>query len=59
MRQNTTPAEDKIISVCEEFGGVAADCVGIIDRLDALADELSSRIEGLEAEIEELEKALS
>ena len=45
--------------MCEEFGGVAADCVGIIDRLDALADELSSRIEGLEAEIEELEKALS
>lgn len=67
----TTTREDAICAACQSFGGAAADCASIVERLDGVIDadkdkfsvlenqigELEFRIEGLEAELKEVREA--
>ena len=51
---HTTKTEDEILTICENFGGAAADCAEIVERLDGEITKRDKQIEDLEAEIEEL-----
>ena len=53
---NTTAMDDKILSTCEDFGGVAQECVEIAERLDGELTEALQRIEKLERDLAEAEE---
>ena len=54
----TTPSEDRIIEKCEEFGGLAAECAEIAQRLDDKITYLINQIGKLEDTINELEEKI-
>ena len=51
---HTTKTEDEILTICENFGGAAADAAEIVERLDGEITKCDKQIGELEAEIEEL-----
>jgi hypothetical protein len=62
---STTTREDAVCSECQGFGGKAAECADIVERLDRIIDAdkdkfsvLENRIGELENKIEELEAEL-
>lgn len=64
--QHTTTGEDKTLSACEDFGGDAAICAEIAERLDGMITEVKSErdealqeVESLKLRIAELERELS
>lgn len=52
---NTTPNEDRLADACRVFGGVAADLVSALERLDDRIDKDADYISKLENRIGELE----
>lgn len=59
MAANTTSAEDRIISQCSAFGGVAEELATVTQWLDDKLTEANDTISELREEIKELEKRLS
>ena len=56
MRLNhTSTDEDKTLVECRNFGGVAAEAVSIVERLDSIIESNLDQIEVLKAEIEAFE----
>ena len=53
MAANTTATEDATLTLCESFGGAAADCADIVERLDAELEKAFARIEELEDRTQE------
>lgn len=57
MAANTTSAEDRIISQCASFGGVAEELATVTQWLDDKLTEANDTISELREEIKDLEKA--
>jgi len=55
MAQNTTSTEDRVISQCVAFGGVAEELATITLWLDDKLSESNDEIIDLKAKIKELE----
>lgn len=47
---NTTPAQDDILSTCEDFGGTAAEAAEVAQDLDSQLTAAKERIKELEEE---------
>ena len=59
MRLNhTSTYEDKTLEECRNFGGVAADAVSIVERLDSIIESNLDQIELLKAKVAELESEI-
>lgn len=56
---NTTKTEDNVIAQCKAFGGSAADCVDIVERLDLEIEKLRDTISNLETDVARLEAEIS
>jgi len=56
MAQNTTSAEDRVISQCVAFGGVAEELATITQWLDDKLSEANDQIIDLKAQVKELEE---
>jgi hypothetical protein len=50
----TTSSDDRTVSLCKAFGGEAAECAEIVERLDSLITQLGERIAELESQIKDL-----
>lgn len=50
--QHTTADQDKILSICEDFGGRAAEAAEIAAELDDKLDKAHERIKELELELD-------
>jgi hypothetical protein len=62
--RNTTRAEDFIVGKCNEFGGIATECVEIVQRLDSTLTQMEKEngdlldtIWDLEQKIKDMEES--
>jgi len=56
MAKNTTKSEDRVISQCVAFGGVAEELATITQWLDDKLSEANDQIIDLKAQVKELEE---